>query len=232
MQLGDLFANLSYGSLSNLAIGGEGSGVIPAQHEPRLVSLTNQALKLLSGKFLMCEKEVIIRAIEGRAIYPLEYEFAESNTAATGDKFIVDTVEQPFMEDVVTVLEIYDELNQEMAINDASDPWSLFTPSTTTLQIPFQNNGDFYYVLYQALHPKLVTGDLTQELKVPPALQPALQAHVGYQIFSGMNGPEHAQKAGELITLFDTLCAETEAKNLVRTSTSRSTCKFSTRGFK
>ena len=113
MQLGDLFANLSYGSLSNLAIGGEGSGVIPAQHEPRLVSLTNQALKLLSGKFLMCEKEVIIRAIEGRAIYPLEYEFAESNTAATGDKFIVDTVEQPFMEDVVTVLEIYDELNQD-----------------------------------------------------------------------------------------------------------------------
>ena len=66
MQLQEFLARLSYGPLSNLALGGDGSGVIPLVQVPRVTGMVEQALLALHGRFVLRSKELLIRATRNR----------------------------------------------------------------------------------------------------------------------------------------------------------------------
>jgi len=232
MQVSEIFESLSYGVLSNLAIGGEGCGTIPTAHEPKLIHFLNQCLTEMHGKFNLAEKELVISASSGRTLYPLEVQYAVSD-AAVVEKFIVDTILDPFLDDVMKIVAVFDEEGEELVLNDSTNPASLFTPNFDTIQIPGPVDGDGYFIIYQAKHPKLVNGDLTQSVIIPEILFDPLFHYVAYKAISPMNGPEHAAKASEHYQRYDMLCQQIIEKDLVSTSlVETGTTKLMDRGFK
>lgn len=232
MQLEDLLKGLSYGVLSNLALGNEGSGEIPNQHEPKVVHHVNRALLALYSKFQIKTNEVQVRAYDNLTLYPLKKIYADQDPTVVAQKFITDSVESPFEEDVIRVTAIYDEEGTPLLF-DTDDPLcKLFLPQPTTLQIVEPVTGNDYFLIYQAKHKTLVAGDGSQEVELPEVLYPALEAHVAYQVYSSMNGQENAAKATEHFSAYTMLTEQVIELDLVGTSTMERNTKLEDRGFK
>lgn len=231
MKLSDLYTNLSFGVLSNLSIGGDGSGNVPAPSEDRLLHYVSRGLTALHTRFRMVVKEVTVRVYDGQTLYPLEKKYAFTDPTIVLKKHISDSEADPFLGDVIKILSVADEEGAEFPLNDAADDMSLFTPTSTTLQVPRPVTGDAYFLLYQADHPKLELGDLTQEITIPGMLEEALELYIGAKVLSSMNGPEHAAKAAEHLQRYGMICDEIEEKDLLSTSQIDSNSKFYERGF-
>ena len=231
MNLSDLYTNLSYGLLSNLSIGGEGSGAVPAEFENRLLHSVSQALTALHTRFTLAVKEVTVRTFDGQTIYPLEKKYAVTDPESVPKKHIADSAANPFLGDVIKILSVGDEMGDEYPLNDTTNDWALFTPTPTTLQIPRAITGDAYFVLYQADHPKLNFGDLLQEVNIPGILKEPLELYVAHKVLSAMNGSEHATKSGEHFQRYMMICDDIEKRDLLSTSQVEATWKFSERGF-
>lgn len=233
MDLQTLHANLSFGELSNLSIGEDGVGTIRAADHNKILLFVNQGLDKIYRRFRLLEKELTIEAQDEQYTYYLRREFAQTETQTIVPvKYIRDTVADPFIEDVVKILNVYDELAVEIPLNDNEAEVSFFTPSFDSIQIPEPVTGNAYHILYQATHPVLVPNDLTQEIILPEYLERALQAYVAYRVLAPMNGEEHRARALELNAEFMAEMGEVEDQDLA--STSRKTAqgdKFEMRGF-
>lgn len=233
MTLEDLFSRLSLGVLSNLAIGSEGQGTIPAQHQRRVAMTVHTALGQLYGRFNLLEREMVIRVYGAWTEYPFEARYADTDPTV-GPKFIEDNPSNPFTEDVLKVLQIFNAWGEEIAMNDPGDPTALFTPNNRLLLVPAPVEGDCYHLLYQAQHPKIATAApvaLDQPILLPPILVMALEHHVAYQVLSPMNGAEASAKAGEHLARYDMVCAEVEGRDLATTSLVQTHSKLDDRGF-
>lgn len=234
MTLEELFTSLSYGVLVNLSIGGSGSGKVPSEFQKRVVSHVNMSLTGLYGRFNLHKKKIDIQTIAGRNEYPLLKKHAVNDATTGVDKFIIDTAGNPFGQDVLKILAMFDVDDIELTLNDPGQENSPYTPTTDILMMPDDLLGGLFSLEYQSLHPKLLTAepvDLTQLVRLPAVLVPALEAHVAYQIFSGMNGPEHTAKAMEQISRYEMLCGAIENDDLVSTSVVQTHTKLEDRGF-
>lgn len=233
MTLEQLFSRLSLGVLANLAIGNEGQGTIPTQHHRRVAMMVDNALVQLYARFNLLEREMVIRVYGGWTEYPFEKKYADSDPTL-GPKFIEDSLANPFTEDVMKILEIFNTWGEEIAMNDPGDPASLFTPNSRLLLVPTPVDGDCYHLLYQAYHPRLAATapvSLAHPILVPPLLLPAVEHHVAYQVFSAMSGPEGAAKGGEHMGRFEMICSEAELRDQATTSLVQTHFKLEDRGF-
>lgn len=242
MTVGELFRNLSFGELSNLAVGDSGTGLIPDDKHPQMIGYLNDALLRLYSRFTLSEKSVVITMLEDRINYPLKKIYAQSNTdspVALADRFILDELSGEFFdEDVIKVLEVHTEAGDKMSINDKDVSDSLFLPSPDTLQIPVPEAGQALGVLYQARHPKLrdmpLDDDddiLTQEIVIPFFLEEALKAFIGYKVYSHINGQENSVKSQEFFATFGMLCDDVDERDLANQTSSTSHDKLHDRGF-
>jgi hypothetical protein len=232
MTLNELLTTLSHGSLSNLRVGGDGTGQIPTEHEAKVIGFVNQALLALFTRFVLSEKEVVVRAQDDVINYPLKQANADNDSNTTSLKYIQDTVADPFKGDVIKISTVFDEGGVELNINRKSDVNSLYSPSPKVLQIPKPVTGNVYYVYYQASHAKLSSADLDQEVEIPVPLEEALEAYVAYKTLSPMNGPEHSAKAIEHFQRYEMICEAVEKNDLVGSSIVTSYLdKFEERGF-
>jgi hypothetical protein len=234
--IADIFRSLSHGHLSNLSIGGEGSGEIPVQHRGRVTSLLNDALTEIHGRFNLSEKELIIRATSDRTQYPLRAVHAMSQSGSEA-KFIMDTLSDPFTGDVLKLLVAADEGGYEVPINDPGADFSLFTPTYDLLEIPAPLTGDFYYLIYQANHAEMFhdaenpDNALYQNVRLPSVLYPAVEAFVASKIYGNIAGAEQSAKGAELFGLYDMICAQAVERDSITASTITSISKLEDRGF-
>jgi hypothetical protein len=232
MTLDDLLTSLSYGNLSNLSIGGSGSGTVPDKDKDKVVSCVNQALLKLYTKFVLSEKELTLQTFDNIMSYSLRKIHADTNSDTTAKKYIHDTEWDKFEGGVVKVLAVFNEIGDEIPLNREGDLSSMFTPYIDTLQIPYARTGDVYFVQYQAKHAKLTADDLEQEINVPFSLTEALSDYVAYAVISPMNGSENSAKAVEHLQKFELQCDQVLQKDLVNSSiVSTVTNKFEDRGF-
>lgn len=232
-KLADIYADLSFGPLAEMAIGMKGTGAIRTDDEDRLVFLINAGLDELHSRFLLHEKELRIRVIEGNTLYPLDPAYADTGTGDT--KFIVDDEAQPFVFDVVRLLVAFDPEGEELPINDYEDERSVFTPVQDVVQIPNEleaASGEVFSFLYQASHPKIGVGDNDQLVRLPIPLYQALNDYVASRIFMSMNGQEHRARGAELMASFEAACALAVENNTVAVSLNTTTSKLENRGFK
>ena len=230
MLLQDLHEQLSTIELSNLSIGTKGAGTIPAAKHPTIRILADQALTAIYSRFSLLEKELSIEADDTTYIYYLLKKHAHQDPTAA-QKYIRDTADDPFTEDVLKVLHVYNEEGQQLVLNDPLNSESLFTPKFNAIQIPGPVSGNAYTVLYQADHPTLVPDDLNQQIDLPSYLEPALRAHVASRIFSAMNGQEHQLQGQTLMAEFNRIVGIVEEKDLASTSQAVTAPKFNDRGF-
>lgn len=233
MKIIDLFRRLSYGELSNLALSNSGSGEIREENQPQLVHHINDGLLRLYSRFPLKIKEVIIQQVDNVTLYPLRRKYAETTEALVPYRFIKDTLDEPFEEDVILIQEVYDEYGQRI-LNDKSCDSSWFTPQADVLQIPDPDDGKPVSVIYQARHKKLDSRPdhiIEQEIEIPFFLENALQSFVGYRVFSNMNGQENTIKAQEYLAAYEALCLDIEQRDLANQTFHTSHDKLEQRGF-
>lgn len=235
--LADLYADLSYQELSNLAMGMEGSGVIREEDRPKVVGYANEGLIRLHSRFILKENEILIRLYSHITNYHLLKLYAESyrEPEAEGYPYILDLMGEPFEEDVIKILQVKGSYGERLPLNDAEHPMSVYTPKFDLLQVPHPTTGRILSVIYQARHPVLMVNDPEQiddtPIILPDVLYGCLKAYIAYKVFSHINTQESTAKAQEHLQMYESICAEAVDRDLVNTSISTTNTSFERRGF-
>ena len=231
MKLEELFSRLSYGELSNLSIGNEGRGAIREEDIPKVTAHVNDGLLRIYSRFVLSTKQLIIEQVRHITNYHLIPKFAESTGSDKPWPYIKDLPDEPFLGDLIRVLEVYDSMGRGYVLNDKDDPTSLFTPAPQLLQVPDPKAGQSLGVLYQARHIIVENEDLEQEIVIPFVLEGALQSFIAYKIYSNMNGQDNQAKSQEHLSTYDGICQDVEVRDLVNATFATSHHKLNERGF-
>jgi hypothetical protein len=95
----------------------------------------------------------------------------------------MDTVEDPFQDDMLKIEEVYDEAGVKYPLNDTSDEDSVYTPSFRSIQVPYPDDATTVSVQYRANHPRISADIDTEaadvEVAIPNSLYQALLYFVG-----------------------------------------------------
>lgn len=233
MNVEQLFQNLSYGELSNLSMGLEGDGGIEERHQPKIILHANEGLLRLYSRFVLCEKDVLIEMVEHITNYHLVKRFAESNWDPEQEPYpyIKDLGLEPFEEDVIRILSVYDSHGNRLPLNDNERADSLFTPQAKVLQVPRPKDRVSLSVLYQAKHPQLSHETPDQEVALPDVLHGALTAFIASKIYGNMNTAEAIAKGQEHFLHYENICNDAVENDLVSTSISATNSRFHKRGW-
>jgi hypothetical protein len=236
MTLEELFKRLSFGPFSNIAIGNSGAGTILEAKKPAIVDYLNDGLLRLYSRFILKENEVVIEERAGTTLYVMSSANAVSNqdTDPTSPGYILDTEAEPFQNDLLKILAVYDSDGNELVLNREGDELSLFTPQPNILQIPAPTEGKTTFIIYQARQnplPLTAPVDLNLTFEIPAVLEQALISYIAYKAYSAINSQEATLKAKEHLEMYDAICMEAIENDLVNTSLSMANEKLDDRGF-
>lgn len=235
MNLNDLFHDLALGELSGLSM--SENGTITAEKRPAVVSRINEGLLALHSRFVLVEKDVMIEMREAKTNYHLlrRYAMSQYNEDNPPNRFdlpyIMDNVGEPFEEDVIKVLAVYNSFGMKIPLNDTEDCLSVFSPQSTVLQVPFPIAGQSLVLEYQARHKKMDHCQCDEDIILPDVLIPALKAYVASKVFMHMNTQENTAKGQEHWIVYENICLGAVEMDLISTSRSTTNSKFHKRGF-
>ena len=194
--------SLTYGELSTHPVSGFVFGDPESEVDPlkwaQVISHINLGLIDIYGQFHLGTKEIYVQMHEELEIYKIHSDFAVSNTASLEDpKYIIDTPEQPFLDDILKIEEIYDENGNLQPLNDFNDEDSFYTTEPTTIQVPYSNDTNSFAIQYRMGH-YTIPDDLTInpadiELLHPTHFNEPLQLFVGARMFHSLGGDNVAQ---------------------------------------
>jgi hypothetical protein len=203
MTLQDIFNWLKYGELAHLGLYDSATGKITDENKPKIISHIILGLRDLHTKFPLKERELAIQQYDHISQYVLKKEFAVTNPDETPNgepKYIVDSVENPFTGDILRIDQVFDELGNEVPINEPSSIFSVFTPAYNVLQIPRAVGENTTFVTYRADHVKIpleVANPEAVEIEIPDSHTQALLFFVASRLFATMNHPEGSPLSGE-----------------------------------
>lgn len=235
MNLNELFRDLALGELSNLSVV-ENNTIIP-EKRPQIVNYANEALLTLCSRFVLIEKDMLVEMREATTNYHLLKRYAisqydESNPADRWNlPYIMDTIGEPFEEDVIKILSVYNSFGIKLPLNDLDNVLSVFNPQSTVLQVPFPIAGQALAIEYQAKHPTLDHCECEDEIQLPDVLHRALKAYIASKMFMHMNTQESTAKGQEHSLTYEAICLEVVEKDLVSSSSSTTNLKLFKRGF-
>lgn len=189
MNVAECLSKLARGKLSNLSI--TQSGQIKTDQIPKVVDAINEGLARIYTQLPISEKSLLVELYEGRTDYPLTSE--HSTTKATDsiydpyDYYIRDTLENPFEDDILTILEVWDDLDRKRTLNDPEDPLSIFISEPNSISVNYTSSVRVLNVIYRAKHKLLTSNNLQEQIKLPENLIGALLSYVAYLIHSDLN---------------------------------------------
>lgn len=232
LTVADLFKRLSHGQFSNIALGNTGTGDIRESDTNKVINAMNSALMRLYSRFALSEKEVIIVQYAHITNYHLDKRFAMFNSErlAQHPPYILDLPNEQFNNDAIKILAVSSSIGLPYELDNEANPWSLYRPSPTVLQVPTPKAGEPLSVVYQASHAKLEYGVKQAEVIIPSTMEDALLSRIAYEIYSAMNTQEATVKAAEHLQMYDTICSEIEDQGHASTHNATSN-KFTQRGF-
>lgn len=191
MKLEQLLQRLSYNELSSIAAGETGDGVIQPRRMGMVIDAINTALVDLFSRIPLSEKELIVETLDWKSNYLLDSKHALT-TGGTEMKWIIDSPTYPFKDDIVKILAVHNEVGHELPLNDAQQWASAFVPTHNVLQLTHPGANQAVTVMYQALHPKILTeaevgtGFLAQQIDVPALIEDLLRARIAQAVFGGL----------------------------------------------
>lgn len=145
--------------------------------------------------------------------------------------YIIDSIAEPFQEDVIKILAVYNSFGMKLPLNDTEYPDSVFNPQGNVLQVPFPIPGQSLSIEYQAKHEKLDHCECDMEIVLPDVLWSAFKAYISAKVFMHMNTQENTAKGQEHMLNYESLCDEVVQKDLVNTSSSTISSRFEKRGW-
>ena len=150
-----------------------------------IVGYINLALVALYSRFQLKTEEAIItlETNPARTVYTLD----STDTAVR-----VNGVPMPD-NDVMSIIDAFDESGRHVAINDEKDPFSIYTVSYNQVQIPLVNEGTYISIIYRK-NPTLVTytetNNVTDEkiIELPLQLLEPMLHYIGYRAHGAVDG--------------------------------------------
>ena len=233
MLLKDLLRNLAYGELSNLAIAMSGDGTIDEAAIPKVVVGVNEGLIDLHTKFSLNMKNVILQTYKHIPFYYLLPRYSQSQFGVTNEPYlyIMDLVKEPFQDDVLKIMHLYDDMNNPIPLNDSSKFNSAFTPQTKLLQLVDPEDDKYISVLYRAKHKELSPENLEEEIVLPETLHGALRAYVAYWLYGNLMTETSMTQSMSFKARYDSLCDQIILTDSVNNSVAPTDTKFEKRGF-
>lgn len=224
MLLSEIFEQLAYGELANTILGGDDQQeTIPSDKYIKVIPAINAALDALHARFELRTNSVLLMQSADTTEYTLSRKFAYTNNLSTASfKYLRDTNEKPFIDDVIRIDRIVDSEGCPVYINDESKCSSVYLPMFDTIEFPKTSEGALFNVIYQAKHPKLImTGDvLNQLVNIPVAYLDALLAYVGYRIYKNRKSLTSESPSNNYYGIYQAECARFENKSPINTISS------------
>ena len=223
MLLSDFFTVLSTGELSGVVLGNRNGAGIAEEDYSTVVSHLNLGLTALHTRLLLREEEVFVQEYDHIQLYRLSSQFAVSNTASTAPtKYIVDSVFQPFRDNVLKIEQVFNEIGLDLPINDPNNRLSVHTPQYNCLQIPFAEASNAVSVIYRANHPKIVIGagfDPAQvTLEIPDPVVEALALYISARAFSANAADGGMKNINLALTRYEQLVQQLEQLDFLNTN--------------
>lgn len=232
--LEELFCRLANGVLSNTSLVSEDTTTIRDDMRAQVIVAANEALTRLHSRFILKENNVIVEMQEGRTNYPLlkKYAVTSYDPKEVCCPYIMDLAGEPFTEDVIKILSVYDTYGCRRLLNDDNACCSLFTPRPNVLQNNAPRAYEALSVVYQASHPKLSAAeDGVGEIDLPETLNSAFDSYIAYRYYTSLNLETSSAKAMEYLQIYESICNEVTDYDLVSNSYSRTNVLFSKRGW-
>jgi hypothetical protein len=238
MNLNECLNKLAYGKISNLAFCQNGE--IKPEYIPKLVDAVNEALIRIYTVLPIREQNVMVELQESRTEYPLTSEHSVRNNPAgeVSDYYyyIRDTEENPFTDDILTILEVWDDLEQRRPLNDPDDPLTVYTPAPNVISVDYTKVNDplevrTLNVIYRARHKRLAQDDFTVEIKLPDSLIGALLSYTAYLIHSDMNTENALANAQKYLAEYQSIISEVQMQSVLNQDKPVLDQKFIRRGF-
>lgn len=231
MKLQDIFSQLSTGEFSQLAIGGQDSGVVNDKNYKQIINHINLGLATLYRRFHLKENRLTLQLQPNQTVYQLQSKFAVNNRRSRETvRTIIDTAAEPFNDDIIKIKKVLTDAGEEVVLNDQENHYSFMTPSMNILSVPKGVTGtdpdlpdwlktNTLTVVYQANHP-LVTIPLglfdpnRTEMELPYSHLDALLYFIASRVHNpvGMTNEFHA--GNNYNAKFEAACAELEMMNL------------------
>jgi hypothetical protein len=232
MLLNELYNMLAYGELSNHHMASAGDGTLLEAKRPQIVHFANEALTRLYTKFVLKEKSCIVELQEGNTLYRLSPEYSTTgfDNSLVDAPYIRDTVNDPFLDDVLKVLAVHTNYGGQRPLNDANNCWSVNTPTFKTLQVNMVRSNEVLAVTYQAKH--VILDGTNQEIELPSSLHGALTAFIAYKVYFNMNTLESQTVSQGHLTMFNSICADTTEADALNLSISGVNTRFNLGGWK
>lgn len=235
--LQELFEDLQYGELAQFSVSGDIDNPmtgIRAQDFPALISHLNKALTAIHTRLPLRDRELTLQQYEVLSFYKLSSEYAVSNTESTEPvKYIIDTPERPFIDDVLGITGVYDETGCRIPLNDDNDCNSYWLNNYRTLQIPEPADDNTVFITYRANHPKIEPdADISvTEIDIPDyCIEPVL-AYVAHRMYARSNDAGATARSIEMVQKYEALCQEIERRNLLNNYNNNTNLKLEQRGF-
>lgn len=209
MLLSDLFDQLRHGELSQHKIGGKSAGEIKIERYPEMVTYFNSALLNLHGRFLIREDELVLQQHDSVTLYKLEPKYATNSGSNELIKYIIDTPNNLFLDNILRIERVYDELAKELPINDSTKSDSIYTPKYNVIQIPLPVATNALTIIYRGNHPRIKPKDLNpllEEIDIPDVLIEALLNYISYKIMMPLGGNEFGNISQEFLIKYETAC--------------------------
>lgn len=168
MLLQTVLDHLKTGEFFLENLGGNDDDGVTSNNTEQLINYINLGLIDLYKHFNLSVKELHLKQYAQIQKYKIHSSKAISNTSNTDLKYIIDTVDDPFTDDILLITTVFDEKGCELPLNDSSKTNSVFTPKYNVLQIPCPEDENTNVIIYRA-SPQLlkVTCDFNQEVDIP-----------------------------------------------------------------
>lgn len=219
MNLLELFKKLSYTHLSELSIGGEGSGQVPEEHIPKLVQRNNEGLLAMYARFPLRIKTLTLQTYAAINEYYLLSE--NSVSAAAPTPYIIDTVLSPFGDDILMIDSIVDAEGETVPFNDPNEETSWHITGYDSISIDAPEDDLLFKIRYRAKPDEIVYGPPTAEttiIPIPRILESALMCYIAGHIYGNMSMEGAMVKSQHFLDMYETYCQDVENRNLLNSS--------------
>lgn len=223
MKLTRVFDQLRYGTLKGQAVSREGAQIEEIDY-PKLIVCINAAMNVLYGRFKLKYNELLIRVIAGKYTYEIHSDFAEANTTSTQfTRWIVDTEEIPYRDDLVRIHSVTANDGTNLSINDSADCMSAMTPSYNSIQLPPEvvDLLESVSITYEAspipLDSSPVLAPEVTEVRIPDTMLECLCYYAAAKFMEQSTAQDKSAKATEFLQKYELKASELEKYGMVNT---------------
>ena len=234
MILSECLDILARGKLSNLAL--SVNDTISENRRAKVIDAINEALTRLYTTLPIKEKSVFLRVYEGRTDYVLSSAHSVRNITEDTiynpyDFYIEDTTSEPFLDDILTILEIYDDLGLQRPLNDPDDPMGIMIPEENLISVKTVINDQILNICYRAKHLILTPEELQSKIELPENLFGALFSYTAYLIHSHLNTQEAVANAQKYYSEYQNIINDVTMNGTLGANKLISDKKFIKRGW-